>query len=353
MLRIITSTSSPSTLNFELLTLNLEPALCARLDFPSTMSEIYPYILTPAYKDYIWGGSRLPKIYDRDLPEGIYAESWELSDRPEGPSTISNGPLAGTSLTQLISQHGTRITGSSTDGSGMPLLIKLIDSAQNLSVQVHPNDSNADLTGGEPKTEMWYVIDAEPDAKIYAGLVKGTTKQQFEDAIASNTLESCLNTFAAKKGDVYFIPGGRVHAIGSGCLLLELQQNSNTTYRVYDWGRVDAAGKSRQLHIEEALKVIDWDDDESPLQKGVTDGNVCSLLKTDWFELKRIELTGTMKMDVDGSTFHSLFSEEGSFIVSSPTGDIECARGQTCLVPAAMTDWSLTSEAARILCSTL
>lgn len=317
------------------------------------MSDIYPYILTPAYKDYIWGGSRIPKMYSRDMPDGIYAESWELSDRPEGQSTVANGHLAGSSLTQLIARHKTEITGTSTDGACMPLLIKLIDSAQNLSVQVHPNDSNAHLTGGEPKTEMWYVIDAEKDAKIYAGLTPGTTEQDLKDAIASNSLESCLNTFEAKKGDVFFIPGGRVHAIGAGCLLLELQQNSNTTYRVYDWGRVDASGNSRQLHVEEAMKVISWDDNEPPLQRPRKDGDICSLLETDWFKLKRIDLKGTMQMGGDESTFHSLFSEAGSFIVSYPDGEVKCALGQTCLIPAALTNWSLTSDAAQILCASL
>lgn len=345
-------------MNFELLTLNLEPLPHPCVDLTPVMSEIYPYLLEPAYKNYIWGGSRIPRIYNRTLPEGIFAESWEVSDRPEGPGTILNGALSGQTLDKAISRHGKSITGTSTTGKSLPLLIKLIDAAQNLSVQVHPHDSNAYLTGGEAKTEMWYVLHAEDDAKIYAGLKPGTNKDVLEKAIASNTLESRLNVFKARKGDIFFIPGGRVHAIGAGCLLLEVQQNSNTTYRVYDWGRVDSKGNSRDLHLAEALQIIKWDDNDSPLQEehmesSSSDADIFSLLKTEWFSLQRIELRGTLRMDSDTSTFHALFSEAGDFTVRTVNGDTECQMGRSCLIPASLSEWSLVSDSASILCASL
>ncbi len=305
------------------------------------MSEIYPYLLTPAYKDYVWGGSRIPKLFGRDLPSGVYAESWEMSDRPEGPSTIRNGPLAGKTLREAVARLGSAVTGAGSPGGSMPLLIKLIDAAQNLSVQVHPHDTNAHLTGGEPKTEMWYVIDAAEDARIYAGLKPGTTPEIFHNAINNNSLEQVLNTFTPVKGDVFFIPGGRVHAIGAGCLLLEVQQNSNTTYRVYDWGRVDAQGRSRPLHIDEAMKVINFNDEGAPLLKTATEGNTTTLVDTEWFTLKRIDLANSVSMKGSGASFHSLFAEEGSFRIITSGEKVECEFGETCLLPAAVTSWSL------------
>jgi mannose-6-phosphate isomerase len=238
----------------------------------------------------------------------------------------------------------------------MPLLIKLIDAAQNLSVQVHPHDSNAHLTGGEPKTEMWYVIDATDDARIYAGLKEGTTPESFRAAIHDKSLENVLHSFKPRKGDVFFIPGGRVHAIGAGCLLLEVQQNSNTTYRVYDWGRVDAEGNSRPLHVDQALQVINWHDADSPLHAPArsisTDtAEILSLLDTEWFSLLRLDMLGEHAITGDGSSFKALFVESGSAFVRTNEGDTLCQTGQSCLVPAAIQSWSLVpdSDETRIL----
>lgn len=322
------------------------------------MKDIYPFLLEPEYKDYIWGGSRIPARFMRDLPGGIYAESWEVSDRPEGPSTIVNGSLAGMKLPELLRSLGVPVAGRLARDGRFPLLMKIIDAAENLSVQVHPHDSNAHLTGGEPKTEMWYVLEADEDARIYAGLKNGVTKDAFRQAIESNSLDQALNSFKAVKGDVYFIPGGRVHAIGSGCLLLELQQNSNTTYRVYDWGRVDSSGKSRPLHIEEAMRVINWNDTDSPLCKCVKkhagDGyDEALLLDTQWFTLEKIDLRGSVTRETDGSGFRALFSESGSFSVRWDGGEVMCPMGRSCLIPAAIRNWTLSAQPgpASILCA--
>lgn len=323
--------------------------------------EIYPYLLDPAYKDYIWGGTRIPGVFNRDLPPGIYAESWEVSCREEGPSVISNGLCAGRTLPEILDKHFRSIIGTTAKTKAFPLLVKLIDAAEHLSVQVHPHDSNAGLTGGEPKTEMWYVLDADSEACIYAGLKDNVTRAEFEQAIHNGSLEHCLKRFKPRKGDVFFIPGGRVHAIGKGCLLLEVQQNSNTTYRVYDWGRVDAGGKSRPLHIKEALSVIDWNDTTSALLPPTPmrpSGNprFRTLIDTEWFVLNKIELDASVEMKTDGSTFHILFSEKGSFDISAGGIKIHCPMGRTCLIPAAITGWTLSPSAdgpAGILCCKL
>jgi len=314
------------------------------------MKNLYPFLLSPVYKDYLWGGSRIPIVFNRNLPDGIYAESWEVSDRSEGESVITNGSLAGKGLGKAIAEFGRDVTGKrAPQESSMPLLIKLIDAAQNLSVQVHPNDSNARLTGGEPKTEMWYVLEATEDARIYAGLKKGTTPAALRKAIDDKSLEKVLNQFTPKKGDVFFIPGGCVHAIGAGCLLLEVQQNSNTTYRVYDWGRVDNEGKSRQLHLEQAMKVINWDASDTPARKPAGKVRseaavVDSLLDTEWFLLERADLNTQLDVKGDGSSFRALFIESGSAVIRTADGDTVCGTGQSCLVPAAIMSWSMISQ---------
>lgn len=164
------------------------------------------------------------------------------------------------SLQELITTLGTNLIGTATESELFPLLIKLIDAKQRLSVQVHPNDKQAEKYGGEAKTEMWYVLDAAPESQVFAGLTHGTSKKTFEEALEKEKLESVLQSVKAVPGESIYIPGGLVHAIGEGCLLLEVQQNSNTTYRVYDWGRFDTNGRPRELHVKDAMQVINWRD---------------------------------------------------------------------------------------------
>ncbi|HPR83437.1 MAG TPA: class I mannose-6-phosphate isomerase, partial [Pontiellaceae bacterium] len=250
------------------------------------MKTLYPLRFNPVYKDYIWGGSRIPKLYNRDLPDGIYAESWEISTHPDGTTQIANGPLAGKTLRDLLPEHKTALLGTGIKGDDFPLLIKLIDSREILSVQVHPNNTNAAAVNGEPKTEMWYFLEGDGTAQIYCGLKPGIGKTEFLNALENKTFFSILKTIPAQKGEAVFVPGGCVHSIGVGCLILEIQQNSNTTYRIYDWDRVDASGKGRELHIDKALKVINWNDTSDPLCKisGTT------IQKCDFFRLDRFEL---------------------------------------------------------------
>ena len=218
-----------------------------------------PLLFRPVYKDYIWGGDRIPAAYSRGDAPGRCAESWEIAAHPDGDSVVAHGPFAGRTLSALTAEYGAALTGTrAPDPTRFPLLFKLIDAREKLSVQVHPSDATAGLTGGEPKTEMWYVLDRTGGATLYAGLRDGVTPAALRAALADGTAKHCLTEHPATPGQAIFIPGGLVHAIGDGCLIYEVQQNSNTTYRLYDWDRVGADGTPRALHVGQSFKVIDW-----------------------------------------------------------------------------------------------
>lgn len=219
---------------------------------------IYPLKMQPVYKQYIWGGENLKKLYGKDTPNGNAAESWEVSCHPNGLSTIANGKYKGQTLAQTVSILGKSILGKTISvDEKFPLLLKILDANSKLSVQVHPEDDYAmkNENGEKGKTEMWYVLDCKPGAELIYGFKDGITRDAFENAIKNNTLEGILNTVKVSKGDAFFIPAGTVHAIGEGIIIAEIQQNSDTTYRVYDYNRKDKEGNTRELHIEKALDV--------------------------------------------------------------------------------------------------
>lgn len=227
--------------------------------------NIYPLTFKPEFKDYIWGGRNLKTKLGRDIPDGIVAESWEISGHPTSPTKVDYGPLVGKPLTEVLDMLGADLVGSRSqqmlDRGKFPLLIKLLDANKPLSVQVHPNDEYANVheNGELGKTEMWYILDAEPDAYLIYGLKPGVTRDTFRENLEAGALENCLHELPVKAGDAVFIPSGSVHAIMDGIILAEIQQNSDTTYRVYDWNRVDDEGKSRPLHVDKALDVINFD----------------------------------------------------------------------------------------------
>lgn len=309
--------------------------------------NLYPLILNPVYKDYIWGGQRIPRTYQRALPDGIYAESWEVSDRPEGPSRVANGPLTGVALDDVIRRFGRDVTGPAGTGAAFPLLVKLIDARERLSLQVHPDDQSAPLCGGEPKTEAWHVLDAAPGARVFAGLKPGVTAEGFRAALAAGRLDTCLRAVPVQTGDTLFIPGGRIHAIGEGCLLLEVQQNSNTTYRVYDWGRAGADGQPRELHVEKAFQVIRWDDTGEPKTvprplSGPDGVPSVELVTSPYFQLERLDLAGPRACRHNGHGFHVLFTAGGAVAVEWAAGRVDIPFGRSCLVPAAIREYRLT-----------
>ncbi len=318
--------------------------------------EWYPLRFIPVYKDYIWGGEKIVKTYERNQPPGIYAESWEVSPRLEGMSVVSHGRLAGQSLDELVNIYGTILLGDDGPADRFPLLIKLIDACKTLSVQVHPHDDNVILTGGEPKTEMWYVLDADPGAKVYAGLNPKVDESRFHQAIADNDFEGILREVPVAAGDAVYIPGGRVHAIGEGCLLLEVQQNSNTTYRIYDWGRLGHDGKPRPLHVDEAMKVIHWEDREDPkvMPRILRDEASCTvqeILVTPYFRLERRLVRETWRMAGNGRTFASIFLASGAASIVWAGGTMDASAGTTTFLPAALTEveWTPVNGAAELL----
>lgn len=315
--------------------------------------EAYPLLLKSVYQPYIWGGDRIIRHFGRSEPPGVYAESWEVSDRPEGMSVVLNGRWEGRTLAELIREQGPALLGSRGRGDGFPLLIKLIDARETLSVQVHPDDETARRHGGEPKTEMWYVLDATPDACVYAGWRPGVNEAALREGLRHNSVEQLLNKVPVQPGDAVFMPGGCAHAIGAGCLLLEVQQNSNTTYRIYDWGRTGTNGKPRELHIEQAIRVMRWAEDGESLKatpKCVKheEGNECwELLRCPYFLMERLVLSRPGREQHDGASFHVLFSPDAALRLrfGEQAYEMTIPRGASCLIPASLTHYTVSSDA--------
>ncbi|MCB1107636.1 MAG: hypothetical protein KDK76_06040 [Chlamydiia bacterium] len=280
---------------------------------------LYPLFFTPVYKDYVWGGHQILKRFQRKGPSGKIAESWEVSDREEGMSVVENGPLQGKTLHALFSEEKEELMGKDTHHKRFPLLLKLIDAQDNLSVQVHPSK------GAEAKTEAWYILDSEKDGVVYAGLNQPYPPKEIDEKLPSKEILSLMRTLPVKQGDMISIPGGRLHAIGSGCLIFEIQQCSNTTYRVYDWGR------GRELHLDQAKKVLLYDDDSDPrIPPQVLDETSTyrrtELIRTSYFIVEKWELKKTFTWKKLSDQCEMLFSLEGENSL--------IPKGRTCLIPA-------------------
>ncbi|MCI0743898.1 MAG: class I mannose-6-phosphate isomerase [Verrucomicrobia subdivision 3 bacterium] len=226
---------------------------------------LYPLAFHPIFKERVWGGRNLERLYRKPLPPKMpIGESWEITDRPEGVSVIANGPLAGRDLRWLMENHCQELLGKAQTGR-FPLLVKILDCQETLSVQVHPPPKVAAELNGEPKSEMWYIAEASPEACLYVGLKRGVTRDSFEKGIADGAVAEALYRIDVKAGDAMFLPSGRIHAIGRGNVIFEIQQNSDTTYRVFDWNRKGLDGKPRALHLRESLASIDFSDYEPEL----------------------------------------------------------------------------------------
>ncbi len=343
---------------------------------------LYPYKFTPILVERVWGNQALTRFGKAVPPGKRIGESWEISDRPEAESAIANGPDKGKTLHQLIEAHGRDLLGtncyppqksdpqnSSTAPPRFPLLIKLLDCRERLSLQVHPPTAVATKLGGEPKTEMWYVLDADRDAHLIAGLRRGATAADFGRAIEAaqnlstphdgQQIEQLVHRFPVVKGDVFFVPSGRLHAIDAGVVLVEIQQNSDTTYRVYDWGRTGLDGKPRPLHIQESLASIDFQDfepnKEKPLIEDRYGNGFWKLVECGHFVVQKLEIRNAWLQMCDGSTFHILAGVKGTVGVLLPDGkDDQLGVGEFMLLPAALGHYTLTpleenTQALRVL----
>ena len=276
------------------------------------MSEILR--LSPAFKDYIWGGTIIKNkfgISDMD----IVAEAWVLSTHKDGQSIVDGGVLSGKSLTEAVGILGEKALGKKAAAFEMfPQMLKIIDAEQSLSIQVHPSDEYALRNEGQyGKTEMWYILDAKEGAGIYYGVKKDCTKEELKKAIDDNKIEDVLRFVPCKKGESYFIPSGTIHAIGAGLLIAEVQQNSNVTYRVYDFGRVGADGKPRELHTEKALKVSNLSpmvDEKEKTAEKIEGGTKTLLSSCEYFEAVKLDINGQYKFTPNDS-FVCVFIIEG------------------------------------------
>lgn len=294
--------------------------------------------LTPAFKDYLWGGTRLRDDFQKDCDFDKIAESWELSCHKDGPSTIANGEFKGLTLSEYIDKAGKSVLGTDCEKfENFPILIKLIDAKDNLSVQVHPDNEYAQRVEGEyGKTEMWYIVDCDEGATLLYGFKDTITKDEFAQRIADNTLLEVTNAVPVKKGDVFFIQAGTLHAIGKGILIAEIQQNSNTTYRIYDYGRVGKDGKPRELHVEKAKDVTDLCPakayPETPVEQ--KDGYTSKLLSScDYFTTYAVDVDSEAVLEADEKSFLSLLILDGECEITADD-TVKAKKGDSIFVPA-------------------
>lgn len=304
----------------------------------------------PIYQTRVWGGRLLRDALGRSLPPGEpVGESWEIVDRPEAQSVVAGGSLAGCSLRELIATRGAEIMGPAWPASRpFPILVKWLDCRERLSLQVHPPAAVAPALGGEPKTENWYIAQSSPSAELIVGLKRGVTRAQFEQALAAQTVEQCVHHFPVAAGDSILVRSGQVHAIDAGNLILEIQQNSDTTYRVYDWGRVGLDGRPRQMHIAESLRSIDWQDFEpAPLRAAPTSGVIADCAE---FRIRRCVLGAGERVHVRGGEQPRLLSVVSGSVHSAGerTAVQALQRGDNALLPYAAT-FTFVAEAATIL----
>ena len=294
-----------------------------------------------AYSSTVWGGDGIRRRYGRtDAPDPC-AESWEISAHPAGRSVVRGGKFDGVPLDELATRLGAGLVGTKApDATKFPLLFKVIDARLPLSVQVHPNEKTAPLTGGEPKSEAWYVLGCSPGSTLYAGLRNPVGVDVLRDAVHDgNAIADFINCIPVSEGDFLYIPGGTPHSIGRGLMIYEVQQSSNTTYRLYDWGRVGADGRPRALHVEEALKSINCNAAPPLIRRGS--------LETPYFKIREIVLREPLRLVADGSSFIAVFVASGVLT--------EAGEGESLLLPAAGGEMLMKPAApnTRVLVTTL
>jgi len=330
----------------------------------SKPNKLYPLTFTPALKDYMWGGRNLERLYGRQLPPaGPIAESWEISGHPNGPSMVDAGALAGRPLPEVLEALGAELAGTraswALERNKFPLLIKLLDAEKRLSVQVHPQDEYAlaHEKGELGKTEMWYILHAQPGACLIFGLRPGVTPEAFRQAVANNELDKWLHHLPVKAGDAVFVPAGTVHAILEGIIAAEIQQNSDTTYRIYDWGRVGTDGKPRPLHVDKALDVINW----KLIEPGVYQPRLVAsedgltryeITRSEYFVVERVTLSpgAVYSGRTDGTTLEIWGTVEGESELAWDGEPVSLPAIRFGLVPARLGDFAVrAAEAAMML----
>ena len=316
------------------------------------MSELYPLTFKPIFKERIWGARNLERLYGKQLPATVpIGESWEISDRPGDVSVISNGPLAGKDLHWLVENLRTDLLGDAKLEAGrFPLLIKLLDAQEKLSLQVHPPASKATELRGDPKTEMWFIADALPGSELYVGLKRGVTRADFERRVGDGSVAECFHRVPVGVGDSMFLPSGRVHAIGAGLVIFEIQQNSDTTYRVFDWNRVGLDGKPRELHVPQSLASIDFNDFEPALVSGKliqhASHSIRRLVDHELFTVDQFDVQRRDEITILGTKMQIIGVVSGGVRVACRLKTNPVLRaGEFCLIPACLPATELIVEA--------
>lgn len=310
---------------------------------------LYPFKFNPIYKEILWGGRKIGKYFDREIPDGNIAESWELSCRDDGMSVVKNGEFKGIYLSNLISKYKEQILGYKIYekyGLHFPLLVKIIDANDKLSVQVHPDDEYAKLIGeNNGKNEMWYILDAKKNTKLIYGLKQDISREDFIDAIKNAAVGETLNEVKVKAGDCLYIPSGTVHAILEGILIAEIQQNSNTTFRIYDWDRLDKSGKGRELHIDKALDVINFESSTNQTLKReielYDDNQKIRLVESEYFIVDEIHINNKYISKSSEDAFEVIMNISGSGKINWEDRSEIINKGDTLLIPACLGEYEI------------
>lgn len=317
---------------------------------------MYPMRLHPCYKEYLWGGTRLKTEYGKTDAPDTTAESWELAAHTDGTCTVADGPYTGMSILDLGNLDRAGIWGTACKAPVFPLLVKLIDAKKDLSIQVHPSDETALLACGEQgKAEMWYIVDCEPQACLYFGFSKRVSKEEFLRRAKDGSICEVLNRVPVARGDVFYILPGTIHAIGAGIVIAEIQQNSNTTFRVYDYQRRGADGKLRPLHLDRAAEVLSYD----PIVPEECKANSCvsfpeftmtEMFSCRYFRAYRVDVRKCVELLCDGQSFHHVLCVEGAAMIHAhgQSYPIEC--GESYLMPAALGNYKIEGS-CRVLVS--
>jgi len=313
---------------------------------------MYPIIFTPDYKERVWGGQKLKTVLGKEIPYKHTGESWEIACHENGQSVVKNGKYKGLTMEQLLEKQGESIIGKLfVKGDKFPLLIKFIDAKDKLSVQVHPEDDYAfkNENGELGKSEAWYILQANEGSKLVAGIKDGVTKELFKEKLATNQLEEILNEVEVKAGDVLDIPAGLLHAIGDGILLAEIQQNSDTTYRVYDWGRVGLDGNPRELHVQKSIDVIDFDQKHSKeLVKGVKASfegfSVTEFIRNKYFVLQEVSIDTEYSQEKLAASFEIYMCVKGDAIIEYNGESLDIVFGESLIIPSSLTNYKIVPK---------
>ncbi|WP_282051197.1 type I phosphomannose isomerase catalytic subunit [Maribacter aquivivus] len=316
---------------------------------------MHPLKFRPILKERLWGGTKLKEVFGKPIESDITGESWELSTVKGDISVVANGSLEGKSLQDLIDSNAEELLGKSVVerfGKEFPILIKFIDAKQDLSIQLHPNDALAkERHDSFGKTEMWYIMDADPKAELIVGFNKDVTKEEYAESIDNDTLLDLLNYEEVKEGDTFFINTGKIHAIGAGVMLAEIQQTSDVTYRVFDFNRKDKDGNLRELHTELALDAVDYEKkDDFKVSYGHEKNEVNTMVDCPYFKTNFIELTENLDLDTTQRDSFTIFMCVGGEVkISTAEGDVSIKSGETALLPASTQKIYLQSTGAKLL----